>query len=218
MRRRFLVLTAIVVTLVVAAGSAQAGLIAPYGSHPHGRSYPSWMRAYGRWLLGDDSNPLIAGLSGDCGQLRRGVFFLTAPVDIGLEFTCRIPKRTPILLSHAGQFAFASEGETDAELEQLVKDFFVTTSNSLTLDGRSVRLKPIDTGAYTVKSEPGSFYDTVIGVGTGPIRTAIRANLVFLRPLRPGDHVIEAEVHFANGGGDFSATYDIHVPAYPIHV
>jgi hypothetical protein len=36
--------------------------------------------------------------------------------------------------------------------------------------------------------------------------------------LRPGDYVIEAEVHFANGGGDFSATYDIHVPAYPIHV
>lgn len=77
--------------------------------------------------------------------------------------------------------------------------------------GRSLRLKPIDTGAYRIVSEPGSFYDAVIGVGTGPIRTAIRANLVFIRPLSRGDHVIEAEVHFAEGGGDFSASYLIHV-------
>ena len=56
-----------------------------------------------------------------------------------------------------------------------------------------------------------AFYDAVLEVGTGPIRTAIRANLVFIRPLSRGDHVIEADVHFAEGGGDFSATYLIHV-------
>jgi hypothetical protein len=212
MRRKFSLFTAIVaVTIVVAAGSAQAGPVAPYDSHPGGRSYPSWMRVYGRWLLGSESNPLVAGLSGDCGEMRNGVFFMAPPIDVGLEFKCRIPQGKPILLSHAGQFSFASAGETDEELEDLTEDLFVTTSNSLTLDGRQLRLKPIDTGAYTVNSQPGSFYDTVIGVGTGPIRTAIRANLVFLRPLAPGDHVIEAEVHFAQGGGDFSATYHIHV-------
>lgn len=211
MRRKILVLTAIVALFVVAAQSAQAGPVAPYDSHPRGRSYAAWMRIYGRWLLGDESNPLVAGLSGDCGEMRRGVFFMTPPIDVGLEFECRIPKGKPILLSHAGQFAFASAGETDRELERLVKDLFVTTSNSLTLDGRELRLKPIDTGAYNVFSERGSFYDTVIGVGTGRIRTAIRANLVFLRPLSRGDHVIEAEVHFAEGGGDFSAIYHIHI-------
>jgi hypothetical protein len=212
MRRRFLLTTLVVITLVIAAQSAQAGLAAPYNSHPHGRSYPSWMRVYGQWLLGDASNPLVAGLSGDCGEVRHGVFFMAPPIDVGLEFECHVPKGKPILLSHAGQFAFASAGETDADLEVLVQDLFVTTSNSLTLDGRELRLKPIDTNAYSVNSEPGSFYDAVIGVGTGPIRTAIRANLVFLHPLTPGDHVIEAEVHFAEGGGDFSATYEIHVP------
>jgi hypothetical protein len=212
MHRRLSVITAMVaVVLVVAAQSAQAGPVSPYHSHPHGRSYPSWMRVYGQWLLGDDSNPLVAGLSGDCGEVRHGVFFLAPPIDVGLEFECQIPKGKPILLSHAGQFAFASAGETDEELEGLVEDLFVTTSDSLTLDGRELRLKPIDTGAYTVNSEPGSFYDTVIGVGTGRIRTAIRADLVFLHPLTPGHHVIEAEVHFAEGGGDFSATYDIRV-------
>jgi hypothetical protein len=213
MRRKLLVLTAIVaVTLSITAQSALASSpVAPFDSHPRGRSYASWLRVYGRWLLGDESNPLVAGLSGDCGEMRNGVFFLAPPIDVGLEFECRIPRGTPILLSHAGQFAFRSAGETDAELEQLVKDLFVTTSNSLTLDGRSLRLKPIDTGAYRIVSEPGSFYDAVIGVGTGPIRTAIRANLVFIRPLSRGAHVIEAEVHFAEGGGDFSATYLIHV-------
>jgi hypothetical protein len=212
MRRRCSLLAVILaVTLVLTAQAAFAGPVAPYDSHPRGRSYAGWMRIYGRWLLGDESNPLVAGLSGDCGEMRRGVFFLTPPIDVGLEFDCRIPRGKPILLSHAGQFAFASAGETDRELERLVKDLFVTTSNSLTLDDRELRLKPIDTGAYNVISEPGSLYDAVIGVGTGPIRTAIRANLVFLRPLSRGDHVIEAEVHFAEGGGDFSATYHIHV-------
>jgi hypothetical protein len=212
MRRRILSLTAIVaVTLFIVAQSAVAGPIAPYDSHPRDRSYSSWMRLYGRWLLGDESNPLVGGLSGDCGEMRNGVFFLAPPIEMDLEFECRIPRGTPILLSHAGQFAFRSAGETDAELEQLTKDLFVTTSNSLTLDGRMLRLKPIDTGAYRIVSEPGSFYDSVIGVGTGPIRTAIRANLVFIRPLSRGNHVIEAEVHFAEGGGDFSATYLIHI-------
>ena len=212
MRRRFSLLTVIVaVTLVLAAQSAQAGPVAPYDSHPFGRSYSGWMRAYGQWLLGNDSNPLVAGLSGDCGERRHGTFFLAPPIDVGLEFDCRIPKGRPILLSHAGQFAFASAGETDEELEDLVEELFVTTSNSLTLDGRKLRLKPIDTGAFTVNSEPGSFYDAVIGVGTGPIRTAIRANLVFLRPLAPGHHVLEAEVRF-DSGEEFSATYNIHVP------
>ena len=30
-----------------------------------------------------------------------------------------------------------------------------------------------------------------VGVGTGPIRTALRANVVFLHPLTPGDHAIK---------------------------
>jgi hypothetical protein len=200
------------VSLLIGSQAALAGPVVPYDQHPHGRSYQQWMRSYGRWLLGDESNPLIAGGTGDCGRVKRGVFFLAPPLDVGAEFECTIPRGTPILLSHAGQFAFADAGQSDAELQAIVEDLFDTLSNSLTLDGQAIPLKPIDTKPYTIVSEPGSFYDTVIGIGTGPVRTAIRANLVFIRHLRPGDHVIEAEVHFANDGGDFSAVYDIHVP------
>ena len=48
------------------------------------------------------------------------------------------------------------------------------------------------------------------GAGTGTIRTALVANVVFLHPLRPGDHVIEGAVSFV-GDGEFSVTYNVHV-------
>jgi hypothetical protein len=60
-------------------------------------------------------------------------------------------------------------------------------------------------------SEAGSFYDTIYGLGTGPIRTALSGNVVVLHPLAPGDHVIEAAVTFTDDLGDYSATYHIHV-------
>ena len=88
MRRKILLLAAIAVaTLALTAQSAVASSpVAPYDSHPRDRSYSSWLRVYGRWLLGDESNPLVAGLSGDCGQMRNGVFFLAPPIDVGLQF------------------------------------------------------------------------------------------------------------------------------------
>jgi hypothetical protein len=78
------------------------------------------------------------------------------------------------------------------------------------LPRRHLSLKPIDTGAYDVISEPGSFYDTILGVGTGPVRTALRGNIVVLHPLSPKDHVIDGDVSFTNGEA-YSVTYRVHV-------
>jgi hypothetical protein len=165
----------------------------------------------GQWFLGDASNPLFGALEGNCGEVMDGVFFMAAPIDVGVELDCDVPTGTPIVLSHAGWFVTEGiDGETDAELEAAAVAGFVTSENSLTLDGKALPLQPIDTGAYDVISEPGSFYDTAVGVGTGPIRTALRANVVFLHPLTPGDHVIEAAVSFV-GDGAFSARYNVHV-------
>jgi hypothetical protein len=165
----------------------------------------------GQWFLGDASNPLFGALEGDCGEVMDGVFFMAAPIDVGVELDCDVPTGTPIVLSHAGWFSTEGiDGETDAELEAAAIAGFVTSTNSLTLDGRALPLQPIDTGVYEVISEPGSFYDTVLGIGTGPIRTALRANVVFLHPLTPGDHVIEGAVSFV-GDGEYSVTYNVHV-------
>jgi hypothetical protein len=116
------------------------------------------------------------------------------------------------VLSHSGFFAIDGiDGDTDQELVAAASAGYVTLSSSLSLDGEAIPLRPLDTGAFDVTSEPGSFYDTVVGVGTGPVRTALRGTVVFLHPLPPGEHVIEAEITFAGAGGSFSATYQVNV-------
>ena len=212
MRRRLALLTAVLaITLVGSALPAHAGAVLPYGSRPHGHSYPSWLRMVGQFYLGDASNPLFAGLEGDCGELVNGAFFMAAPIDVGLEFECEVPTGTPIVLSHAGFFATQGiDGETDEELRVIAQAGFTYTSNSLSLDGRALPLKTIDAGVFDVNSASGSFYDTLFEQ-TGSVRTALVGNIVVLHPLTPGDHVIESEVTFTGTGGAFSATYHVHV-------
>lgn len=211
MRKRLVVLTAALSVGLISALPAHAGSVVPYTSRPYGQSYPSWMRAVGQFYLGDASNPLFAGLEGDCGELRDGMFFMAAPIDVGLEFECDVPTGTPIVLSHAGFFATQGiDGDTDEELQAVAEAGFTFTSNSLSLDGRALPLQTIDAGVFDVVSEPGSFYDTIFGL-TGLVRTALLGNVVVLHPLPPGDHVIEAEVTFTGTGGAFSATYHVHV-------
>jgi hypothetical protein len=89
---------------------------------------------------------------------------------------------------------------------------FGDPDSSLTLDGRSVPLTTSQTGAFDVISQPGSAYDAVFGLGTGPIRTAVTGQFTVLHPLRPGEHQIVAHVDFnPTGGPIFNVTYNITV-------
>jgi hypothetical protein len=211
MQRRLALLTS--VTAVILIGSvtpSYAAAVVPYQSRPLGHTYQTWLRTVGQFFLGDASNPLFAGLEGECGRLVDGVFMMAAPIDLGVQLECEIPAGMPIVLSHAGQFAFRDAGQTDEELQAIVEGLFQFTSNTLTLDGTPLPLKTIDTGAYDVIAESGSFYNAIIGLEPGPVRTVLRANVVFLHPLKVGDHVIEAEAFFTDGES-YSATYLLHV-------
>jgi hypothetical protein len=213
MRRRIVPLFALVIVLLMGAMvPAQAGPVLPFQAHPRGHSYQEWMRVVGQFFLGDASNPLIAGLEGDCGELIDGVFVMAGPIDVGVQFDCDVPVGTPILLSHAGFFATEGiDGDTDAELAAVVEAGFRYTSNALSVDGRPIDVRDINAGVFDVHSQAGSFYDTVLRLGTGDIRTALIGDVVFLHPLPPGDHTIETEVTLIGSGGAFSATYHVHV-------
>jgi hypothetical protein len=201
------------VVALLASSPASAAPTVPQQAQPRGQTYETWLRSVGQWFLGDASNPLFAGLEGECGQVVDGVFFMIAPISPDQEFQCDVPTGTPIVLSHAGWFSTEGiDGETDAELEQAAEAGFVYSANWLTVDGQTVPLQTVTTGAYDVISEPGSFYDQILGLGTGPVRTVVTGDVVFIHPLTPGEHVIEAAVTFAPASnGDYSATYNVHV-------
>jgi len=170
----------------------------------------------GQWFLGDASNPLFAGLAGDCGQMIDGVFFMVAPISLDQEFQCNVPAGTPIVLSHAGWFSTEGiDGDTDQELEQAADEGFVYSANSLTIDGVTAPLHTVTTGAYDVVSAPGSFYEKILRIGTGTIRTVVTGDVVFIHPLTPGEHLIEVAVTFRPASnGDYSATYHVHVGSH----
>ena len=210
-RAAAVVVPLILFTAMAFAPAANAGPVAPYNAHPRGHSYADWTRAIGQFYLGDASNPLIAGLNGDCGQLRDGVFMMAAPVDLNLVFDCDVPTGTWIVFSPTGFFATKGiDGTTDAQLEAAARAGLERSVNWLKVDGVNIPLVDIDTGAYNVRSQSGSFYDAILGVGTGPIRTVLIADVVLIHPLTPGDHTIQSAVTFVNDGA-FSATYHVHV-------
>jgi hypothetical protein len=211
MRRMSAVLVLLLVMVFAAAPAASATPVAPYQAHPKGHSYQDWTKAVGQFFLGDASNPLIAGLGGDCGELRDGVFMMVGPIELNAEFDCDVPAGTWIVFSPAGFFATDGvDADTDAELEAIARAGFKTSVDELSLDGKDIPLQVFDTGVFDVISQKGSFYDTVYDIGTGPIGTALLANVVAIHPLAPGDHTIEAAASFI-GDGEFSGTYHIHV-------
>jgi hypothetical protein len=197
--------------VIASATAAEAAPAAPYQAHPHGRSYQEWLEVIGEFYLGDASNPLFGALEGDCGQLVDGVFYMAAPIDLNMQLECQVPTGTSIVLSPAAWFSTEGiDGDTDAELEAAAEAGFVTSIDRLNVDGQTVPLRTISTGPFDVMSEPGSFYDKILGVGTGPVRTVLTGNVVVLHPLRPGVHVIESAVSFV-GDGEYSVTYHVHV-------
>ena len=186
MRRRLvLLLMALGVVLVASAPPVAAG---PGGAEP-------WLRPMGQpysddgsstsanWSLGGLLNPLIAGLvDGECGQIIDGVFFMAAPIDLGLEFEREVPTGTAIEVSpHAGWFVTQGvDGDTDEELKQAVLELgFNTSVNELSIDGVDVALQTIDTGFFERDLRAEQLLRHGPGDRTGPIRSAVRGNVAF---------------------------------------
>lgn len=171
-------------------------------------------RSYARWVLGDGSAPPLASLEGDCGAIVRGRFYIAPPIDRGLELTCRVRHGLPIVFSHAGWFtSIPADGDTDAQIVAAARAGFATIVDSwVLLDGERVGVgdKTRHLGAFWVRSETGSFYDA-IGVGTGPIRTALSGSFLTIAHLGCGRHTLEAAADFGVPGGRFGGTWHLRV-------
>lgn len=210
--RRWVLAGVVVALLAMSAPANAAGAMAPERARVMGRSYAAWAQTWGRWAFGDASNPLIASLeTGDCGDVVGDVFLMVAPIAEGVELECHVPVGTPIVVTHAGTFGWSpDDGEDDASLEATVRGNFALDASELVLDGRSLRLFTTSSGAFDVVAETGSFFESVFGLGTGTIRTAITGQFAVILPLAPGAHDLDASVAFSNGDA-FSATYHIVV-------
>ena len=208
MIRRISLLGLMVSLVMVAVVPARAGDDA--GIHKTGQ-YRA--RAYARWALGEGPSPLLLALEGDCGDVVDGRFFIAPPIAKDLEIWCRVPADTPIVFSHAGWFTWIPvDGDTDAEIIAAAEGNFALVTSWVRYDGDRVGVKDktFNLGAFTVRSESGSFYDE-IGVGTGPIRTSLTATVLTIPPRGCGNHELAAAVDFGVPDEVFSGTWHIRI-------
>lgn len=210
MTRRLLLLAMMVCLVLVSAVPAQAGA----DSDDLQRTGLTRARSLARWALGESPSPLLAAFEGDCGDRVGNAFFLAPPIAENIELRCRVPLGTAIVFSHAAWFAsIPADGSTDAEIIAVANEGFDPVSSWVTFDGHRVGLsgKTFNLGAFTVWSEPGSFYDE-IGLGTGGVRTSLTGTVMTLPPQHAcGRHVIEAAVDFGVPDEVFSVTYRIRI-------
>lgn len=206
-RISLLALTALFVTALVAAHAVADD---DAGIHRTGLHRA---RTYTRWALGESPSPLLASLEGDCGERVGGAFFIAPPIAENLELVCRVPQGLAIVFSHAAWFtSIPVDGSTDAEIIAAAEAGFAPVTSWVRFGGDriGVRARTFNAGAFTVQSEPGSFYD-VIGAGTGPIRTSITGTFLTIPPGLCGRHVMRSAVDFGLPGQVFSGTYRIRV-------
>lgn len=174
-----------------------------------------YARAYTRWGLGASPSPLLGAIEGTtCGEVYEGRFFMVPPPILGLDLRCRVPHGSPIVFSHAGAFTFIPhDGDTDAEIIAEADALFAPVISWARLDGEPVEIEDMtrNVGAITVRSEPGSFYDVAIGVGTGPIRTALTGSFMTIEDLPCGRHRLRTRVDFGVPGARFGGTWRIRV-------
>ncbi len=214
-RRLALILAVLVVSLLVpASASAHQGhhrsVFVPPQARVHGHHQAKVLADWGTWVFGSpaESNPAI---SGTCQQdpHDRKIWFLpvsTAPGD--LTATCRVPEGAILLISPGGYECSQAEGNgsTRTELRACAKAGFAgITAASVTVGGhtydhlgRYVKVSPV----YQL---PGP---NLFGPDAGPSVT--KGYFLFIKPLRPGHHVVESSIAFSDGfaGG---ITYDIEV-------
>lgn len=158
------------------------------------------------------SNPFLGG--DPCIDLGGAV----APFAGGTEFTCTVKPGTKIFVA-----AFSSEcstvepppfhGDDEAWLRACARAADADLSTPIvTLDGRPVALREVETALLSFVLPPGHIFDPSLPAGTGG-QSVAHGWVALLHPLPPGSHVIRIEVHgtYLGASFDFVGTTTIQV-------
>ena len=199
MRKLLVLLTAV---LALVAFAAPAGARDADRTRGPDRRFALFVhRTWFRWEAGSATNPIF---NGGCGEVVNGIYLAPPAVDTGMRQTCVVPAGVPIAVSPAGVFSeIPTWGSNDAEvIADAEATFDLLLFSRLKVDGRRIDPYPwtISAGAYDVRIQTGSALDLFCeGVpepcqrdfmGGEIVRMASVGQVVLLRPLRPGRHVI----------------------------
>lgn len=171
-----------------------------------------WAQRYTQWLFGDPESSL---LSGTCGEVRDGAFFLVPPSapDEVQTFDCLVPAGVPIVYAHAARFEWDDDDPNSRTLVRHARERFRPDDPSVTLDGREVEQFLVRPAAFDVEAVVGSLFDVGFrGIDVGTVRMGLAGLFTFLRPLARGEHVVTSHVDFTAADGPvFDAVYHIEV-------
>lgn len=209
MRKLLIVVTALIATVVLAAPAPAA----PNGAFPLKARYMGYTaldvhRTFFRWVAGSATNTIF---NGGCGEIVGGIYLAPVSVGTGTEAECDVPAGVAIAVSPAGTFSeIPTWGANDAEvIADAEATFGEVLFSELSVDGRAIDPAPweISAGAYDVVIETGSALDLFCEgvpdpckrdfVGGETVRMATVGQVVLLRPLTPGTHVIEFADRFS---------------------
>jgi hypothetical protein len=204
----------VTVLLLVAALAAPAMAKNPANADQGRKGAPLQLlqKRWIAWAFGSSTNPLMTGT---CGELIDGYFFLTAAGEPGSEVDCEVPAGVPLLATPGGSVSWQSEKAKNKDLLTERDEVLAELDNPMgTLDGES--LGNFDallstTNTYMIKIEESSFIHTLEpdnpSVKGNHLRVASGGWWIVIPPLAPGEH--ELVLSDEQGGVTLDITFHI---------
>jgi len=221
-------IVALAMPSVPLAQQCEDSLIYPAGSQPFGMAYGDWQVAYWQYVFSIpvSVNPVIDATGADCSVAQSGgpVFFLnSAFFGAPVTRTCAVPAGKALLIPIAAWECSSVEpapsyGANPQDMRTCagtVMDGFGARTLKLTVDGTKIseaQKMRVQTPYFQFTMPATGNFLGLDGVTSGS--SVSDAYLVMLKPLAPGNHVIEFEGAFVSGpaaGASFGVTYHLTV-------
>jgi hypothetical protein len=182
-----------------------------------GHDLIEWQRIYERWRLGSN-DPFRDG----CGGIVDGVLFIDPVIFGHARLGCDIPPGTPIFLEAGAAFsAIPDYATTRAAARADARARWTVVSTGVGVDQTVIRSDDLyrEAGVYPVRFVQGSELSIQCAIVVppclsdvtppGPAMIASVGVFAMVRPLPPGDHVLDITVEYPDDTLSLSAA--IHV-------